>query len=441
MHPKFNYPYVLQRREEGATWKVIAKEYGSNAHSLRTSFHQWKSKRNEATPPPMASMPTVGRPNTTENWETGTAKSILYVPNEPKDFESHAELFNMDLDKWSVVTVQTNQWQGWAMNDGKPAIVDLYQIKVTWKCRPGIETLKSVVDRVVARKAPTVKKSLTVQAEGRGVLALNIPDLHLGKLCWPRETGRDPYDLGIACKTYADCITNLADRARQTLGRESPGAVLLPIGSDFLNSDGPINGKGAYTTAGTQQDEEGRWQKSFEEGLFSILDAIAVLKKRFPKTTIRIPVIPGNHDAERIFYLGVALQVEFRKDVWVEVDNEPTSRKFYDGVKDCGVPVAIMYTHGHNEKLASYPALLAHHFDLRRYASKEIHTGHLHQQRGVSFDAYREVDGLMLRQFPSLSPADSWHAQKGYVLSQRCAQSIYYNAEGYAQTIESFFPF
>lgn len=440
--PKYDFALIANLRDKGIPWKTIRDEHypETTIKNLVDCFSQSKRKRGRTakTTPPAGSLPKAGA--VTADVKGNTATTAVLVENRPKSEADLAELFDMDLDVWEPTQIKTGHWNGWAVIENVPTIADLYNVKVTWNRREGVATAKKVIDAVLARKGVKAGR-LTKPAKpsGAGVLALNVPDLHLGKLCWPRETGDSPYDLGIAMECFASCVTDLAAKHKAS-AHGDPAEILLPVGNDFLNSDGPIGGKGAFTAAGTQQDEDGRWQKSFEFGLYAILDAVAVLKKRFPKSVIRIPIVPGNHDETRIFYLGVALRVEFRKDLRVIVDAEPTGRKFYDGLEACNVPVCIMWTHGHREKPATYPALLSHHFDLRQYASKEVHTGHLHSQRGVSFDTYKEIENLLARQFPSLSPADSWHAQQGYILSQKCAQSIYYGPTGHAEAITNHYP-
>lgn len=435
----YDYQLIQSLRDQGKSWKHIRDEHypDTTPKNLQCCWTQHKQKRGREhkNAPPASSLPREGSIQIDE--KGGVRVTTVLVRNKPKTDKELAELFDVDPDVWYPDQIKTGHWNGWAVIDDYPTIADLYNIKVTWRRREGISLGKDIIEAVLARRKVKPSSPAILKASEPGILGLNVPDLHLGKLCWPRETGGD-YDLGIACRTFADCVRDLA--AKHLASKKKTGTVLVPIGNDFLNSDGPVGGKGAFTTAGTQQDEDGRWQKSFELGLFGIIDEIEGLKKMFPKARIIIKVVPGNHDETRIFYLGVALRVHFRNDKRVYVDNNPTTRKFYDGLKHAGVPVALMLTHGHREKLQSYPALMAHHFDLRQYAAKEVWTGHLHHQRGISFDTYTEIEQLLCRQFPSLSPADAWHAGEGYILSMRCAQSIYFDHQGRVGNIEHHHP-
>ena len=443
MERKYDYLKVEQLRAAGLTWTQIADIVGcKTGKDMQRNHSQWlRGRANRRTDedvspkPPRKNMPVVGRVKRDMTAEGGS--TVVLVPNEPKNLSDHIADYGMDLDVWQAERIITNNWNGWCVLEGKPVVADLYQIKVTWKKRQSVETAKDVISSVLEtakKKAPKFHGRKPAKI-GPGVLALNIPDLHLGKLSWAPETGVN-YDIRIACETFGDAVYDLASQALDL----NPGVILLPIGNDFLNSDGPNNGKGAYTARGTQQDEDGRWQKSFKAGLNVILTRIAHVAEMYPKAKVVVDIVPGNHDPERIFYLGLALELHFANHKRIEINAEPTVRKFFDGLEHGGTPVAIMMMHGDKVKPASWVGLMAKQFDLRQYETREIFTGHLHHQRGSRFDTYIEQDEILARQFPSLSPADSWHDQEGYCLSQRAAQAVFYRSDGKVGNILHHYP-
>src|SRR5208283_3201176 len=95
-------------------------------------------------------------------------------------------------------------------------------------------------------------------------------DLHLGKLAWAGETFEN-YDTKIARERLLYAVE---DVLHITSGFEY-SRILFPIGNDFFNSDNIFN----TTTKGTEQDEDLRWQKTYNVGVRLLVDGINMLKQ------------------------------------------------------------------------------------------------------------------------------------------------------------------
>jgi len=445
MSTTYDYQAIAKQRDNKVTWEKIGEAYGTAPERVRGAYRRWLDR--SAREAKVGSgcdagfTPVIGRLEMKENREKGTAVSLVYVKDRPKNIEEHMAQFGIDTDVWEAVTVDTNNWQGFAKTGVKGdeclQKVDLYQIKVKWRARPGVRTSREIIDKIIEGKRPRFPKFNIKKVSAQpGLLALNIPDLHLGKLAWEPETGSS-YDSATACEMFTDAFMDLGTQA----SKEKIGNVLFTVGNDFLNVDQTVGGagQGGATTRGTVQDEDSRWQKSFERGVFLLINRLEDLLKMFPKTNIHVKVVPGNHDTQRIYYVGVALMVHFANHPRVHVDNSPSTRKFFDG-NQWGCPVALMMLHGDKEKPNSYPALMASRFDLRQYKAREVYVGHLHHQRGQSFDTYTEIGQLIARWFPSLSAPDAWHAAQGYMLSQRAAQGLIYRPDGHLGKILHHYP-
>ncbi|MBK8609093.1 MAG: hypothetical protein IPL84_03900 [Chitinophagaceae bacterium] len=165
------------------------------------------------------------------------------------------------------------------------------------------------------------------------MFVIDLPDLHFDKLAWGKETGKD-WDMKISSSLYMKAIDDLVSKASVY----SVEKILYPVGNDMFNSDTIDN----TTTKGTKQIVDGRWKKSFVLARKLIVSAALKLSKIAP---VDIMIVPGNHDEQKTFYLGDALECRFYNDANVNVDNTPTMRKYFKYGK-----TLIAYTHGKDEK-------------------------------------------------------------------------------------------
>lgn len=364
---------------------------------------------------------------------------VVYVEREPTTLEEALDKFNVDREAWRVRRWTSGEWNGMAKVGvrGKETlkVVTLYKISIEFERIVGAQALKGILEAITEkaeRKAPKWRVQIKTPAQAAGLLSLNIPDLHLGKLAWSPETDGPSYDVKIAGEVFREALGTLIAKTKRNRWR--PERILLPLGNDFLNSDRMIGGKAGATTAGTLQDEDGRWQRSFAKGFLLASEGISAAVRDLG-VPVDVVVVPGNHDLERIFYLGHSLECEFRNHPGVTIDNRPVLRKYYehDG------KIVIGLTHGKDEHPDQLPLLMATRFALGEYVTKEWYLAHIHQRKGRSFETHSETGPVLLRWFPSLSPADSWHAAKGYEMSARSAEAIFYGPDGRFDGSASFF--
>jgi predicted phosphodiesterase len=236
-----------------------------------------------------------------------------------------------------------------------------------------------------------------------------LPDLHLGKLAWSEETGHGNWDLKIAENVYKEAIEDLLSRSP-----EAEEAWLI-VGNDFFNVD---NDAGT-TTAGTPQDEDGRWQKTFKKGKEILLWSIGRLRKKYSK--VKVIVVYGNHDKQRTYYVGEVLAEAAKSMTGVEVDNRPLDRKFFQW-GDTG----LGFTHGDRIKVRDLAHLVQNEArqiwgNTKRF---ELHLGHLHQ------DIVKSLGGVTVRWIPALCPPDAWHSKSGYTMSEKAAMLFEYDQSG-----------
>ena len=319
-----------------------------------------------------------------------------------KNIEDLIEHCEIDLDVWEIERYVVNKWEVGSNVEGTIIVEPLFQIKAWLKKNTDILNIKKLRDELINEVKTFSPKypSFNYKKIKKGhLLEVNIFDLHFGKLCWGLETG-DNYDTKIAAKRFLKAIDAIIQRSK---GYDIK-RVVFPVGNDFFNSDTRLN----QTSAGTPQDEDVRWQKTFKEGRQLLIAGIDMLSKVAP---VDVVIIQGNHDWERSFYVGDVLSCWYHNNKNVIVNNEPTPRKHYQ-FGNC----LISYTHGNNEKTIDLPLLVASEVPKLWAATqfREIHIGHLHHKKEIKFMATQEHKGIVIRFMRSLSGTDAWHNLKGY---------------------------
>lgn len=256
----------------------------------------------------------------------------------------------------------------------------------------------------------------------RNLLEISIFDLHIGKLAWGGETFEN-YDVKIARKRFLTSIEKLLINATGF----NYERILFPVGNDFFNSDTMEN----TTTKGTQQDEDLRWQKTFDVGVRLLVDAINLLKQT--GVPVDVVVIPGNHDFERSYYMGKYLEAWYNNDSTVSINNHASPRKYYRYGN-----LLLGLTHGSEEKESSLPMLMATDVESKPMWSEtkfhEWHLGHIHRKRTVQYDINKsrllnEDLGVTIRYLSSLTGTEEWHHKKGFVGSTKAADGFVWNYE------------
>ncbi len=329
----------------------------------------------------------------------------------------------IDLDTWEVVSYQAKCWEmgrkakctvlefnegvtsGSVNDSGKIHIQPLYSVSAKFKVRTE-KTHKELADhlREALRTAPPIRQWIkpVIPVGADDTLEVMVPDLHFGLRA-------EDYNMQIAQDLFEKAVYNLVAQSGDNIKR-----ICLPIGNDYFNVDN-LHGT---TTRGTKQDEEGLFYESFTWGWKMLVGVIENLSQRYE---VDVLVIPGNHDTERSYYLGEVLSAYFRNHNTVNIDNDPTTRKY----RLFGITL-IGYTHGDKEPPKDLPMIMAQQQPQMwaRSLFREWHQGHLHHEKN------NEIQGVKLRHYPSLVAPDQWHKGKGYVTAVRQACAIEYTMTG-----------
>jgi len=327
------------------------------------------------------------------------------------------ERFQIDTSVWEVERFIANKWEMGAADkaDGQLkgiVVEELFQIKATFRRRTEVIAIRKEIERLKAdAKAAARIPSPVVRSIVRSgnVLEINIPDTHFGKLAWGVETGYENYDVKIAEGMFIRALETLIERSK---GYKYDQVVFV-VGNDLFNSDNLED----QTTRGTRVTTDGRYYKTFWKVRKTITACIERLRQIAP---VRVVMVSGNHDQQSVWHLGDSLECYFHKYTDVEIDNEPTLRKYFQHGK-----VMLMFTHGDKGKRTDYPLLMATEkpemFGSTKF--RECHTGHTHMTK------MDEQHGVRVRVLPALCPPDDWHSENGFVGNIRAAEAYVWNKD------------
>ena len=398
------------------------------ARSVRPSVRPVKAKRVRApkasavpVPPPndrpARTVPDYGAKLSDQKKEGG--RELTSSSRRIRTLDQLLAYAEVDERKWKVERFVVNKWEMGAKHPETGQILTeaLFQVKAWLVARVKEVQVEAMMDDLLAdmkRFSPKYPR-LSYRSDNRktdghlGVFA--IPDLHMGKLTHVDETGSN-YDCKIAARLFMEALEELMVRTKGfKLDR-----ILFPVGNDFFN----VDNEARTTTGGTPQDEDGRWQKTFALGRELLVRAIDKLSLIAP---VDVVVVVGNHDAQRMWYLGDVLAAWYRANPQVKVFNQPTARKYYEFGR-----VLIGLTHGDKEKMKDLPLIMATENSQAwaRTEWREFHLGHRHQRTEHQIGDVDEFRGVRVRRLSSLTAPDAWHARSGYA-SLRSAEVLVYS--------------
>lgn len=319
------------------------------------------------------------------------------------------DVCEIDLKEWRVETWSCGAYEGQSKDNdtSKVTVTPMFTVRAVLRRKVEALAARAEVESIFRAAAKRMRPLPFVRrpsSKSGHMLEIAIPDLHLGKLAWSKETGYANYDMKIARALFKQALETLVARtSHYTFDK-----IVFPVGNDFFHSDT----KAGTTTSGTQLDNDGRFQKMYETGREMIVEAIERLRLLAP---VEVVMVPGNHDALSNFSLGDSLACWFRNTSDVKVDNSPTQRKYIQHGA-----CLLMWTHGNLGKRTNYPLLAATERPAMWASSRhrEIHCGHRHELR------VDELMGVRVRTFSALSGVDAWHSENHFVGNARAADGL-----------------
>lgn len=352
--------------------------------------------------------------------QSQTVKQDVYLsPDEAASPVKIMAKMGFDPMLWQVISckVISGSWDVTIKNlDGEGVLHTNRKYNVTLTVKPLGGTL-SMPQVIEAFEALEPVKIVPPHWRTAGMYMLELPmmDFHLGKLSWNDETGQDNYDLKIAEALWKDTINDILGKV-DTIG--TPEYILFPVGQDYFHFDTPS----VTTTGGTQLDSDTRWQQMFRKGVELLVWAI---EQCYALAPVKVMWIPGNHDQMLSYAATVGLAQRYANTEGIEVDLSPTPRKYHlYGLNLIG------FAHGVEEK-KRIEGLMQIEAPVAWGASvwREYHLGHLHTEITST------KNGIVFRRISSITAADSWHSEHGFLGTVRQAQAFVWDKERGLQMI------
>jgi len=411
------YRAVRTLKEKNAEWSAakIAESLGLSVDKTRVHLarHQGATSplplnATVAEPAPEAPVPEMEEPAAGAEVKISGSADAQSVSSRSFRIRSVEDLLiatNTNTQVWEVERHVINKWSVGAKDpvSGDILTADLFQVKAWLRRKVAEQRLETLFQRMLDQfkaEAP-VRPALPRPRGQKGMLEISLMDLHLGKYCWADESGR-AYDPDIAEKMFWTALEDLLAKAASCPVEK----ILFVVGNDFFNVDNLAR----TTTAGTPQDEAMRWQESFLRGRNLMVQAIDRLMELAP---VHVLVVPGNHDTQRLWYLGSVLEAHYRNTADVTVDHTSTPRKYVLYGKNL-----IGFCHGNQERHEKLPVLMAterpQEWAASAEGSRHWHVGHFHSKKTKVFVAHEDLQAVQVRVLPSLCPPDAWHASMGY---------------------------
>ena len=356
---------------------------------------------------------------------------VVTTSERIRSVEDAIREFKIDTNEWEVeppIRIKTHEGyrkdrkSSWHVVNGKTIsgdvedtgnllLVTLYGVDIKFKRKTEeIRATNVVRDMILDAKKYSIKvpKISYPKLKDGVLLELAIFDAHFGRLCWGEESGAD-FDVHIAEKLLKQTLMELLDYSRNF----NVSKILIPFGGDYFNS----NSKSNSTVLGTVQQEDTRYSKTFRLGRQLAID---IIDRCFQVAPVDVVLVKGNHDEERLFYLGDSLECWYHNNKNVNIDNSPKSRKYYPFGN-----TLLGFTHGDDVKLEKLPFLMAlETSDLwNKSKFREIHTGDKHHRLTLN------ENGVVVRIIGSIVAPDQWTHNKGFIGSIRATESFIFHPQ------------
>lgn len=355
--------------------------------------------------------------------QDGDSLSVTTNGLEVRTLDELIARAKVDMSVWEVDKPQTRMWEVKVRGeDGAIKNAQNFYISASFKRKLGPSTqeqVEAMIAGAFAKRKPIVGKVPKVVKSDLMQAAI-IADPHIGKLAWPDETGREPWDTAISVDVVRRGVTaNMAEGDKRGIAERR--FVLL---GDFYHHDGR-----GMTTNGTVMDYDTRVQKMLRAGSELLCDLITESAK---SVFTKVYIVPGNHDRVLGWALQLILQTEFKRHGGVVVDDSYTPTKFMSWGR-----CLIGMDHGDKGK-TRLPAHMANQCEAEWGQSicREILTGHLHSKAAI-----QTINGILVRTQDALCPPDLYHAEEKFTANgPRTIEAITYNKGGVAAHTDVWSP-
>lgn len=346
----------------------------------------------------------------------GDALEARSTSRRIKTVEDLLRHIEADMSKYEVSQSEATKWE---CGDGEGGSIELHRVFVRLKPKAG-PTTREAVEAMIKAATKSIRRPAVARPKPRGGLwqVLVIGDPHFGKYAWRRTAGPaggGDYDLDIAERRVREAGSELL-----AIGNGyKPARRTIALVGDIFHWDNPAG----TTTSGTPLERDGRLQKMIEVGCETILGVIEQSAAGCPTDVV---IVNGNHDETLTWAAQRIIHERFRRDKRISVSMEYTGRQYaVHGANLLG------FAHGHKAK-RKLPQIMA----LEQPAAwsksrcREWHTGHYHSQAAEWQRPIETLDSVIVRTCPSLSAADDWHSDNGFLGARQAMETFLYRPEG-----------
>jgi hypothetical protein len=328
------------------------------------------------------------------------------VPHTVEDLMSIAEL---PTEKWEIARQRLNFWG----NAGNPN----WQVRAEFirKVSEGCEDFLAQVLESMKEYIPVYPKIEYKYEHKNGyLLDMSLYDAHLGLVS-------NEYNLEIGTSQFFKGVTRILNWYQNY----PISKIVFPIGNDIFNA----NDRQGRTVKGNYREDSPLWKNTYRKTFETVVNSIDLCQTIAP---VHIKIVGGNHDADRTYHLGFALEAWYRNCPQVEIDNSDNNYKFYHWNN-----VLLGYTHGDARPVKELPMIMATS-QPENWAKSKFrvwNTGHDHVGKEKHFLAKPvcvgdDIHGVIVKTSPAMCGRSTWEAWKGYEGLKSAIGTLYDVEEG-----------
>jgi len=358
----------------------------------------------------------------------GNEATLSQTTAQPvRTLEDLIRVCEIDVLVWDIVEWKANAWEAAAKNpEGKHVARTLFQVKANLRKlapmeRPAL-VLSAIRDGLARAIVAAAKPRVLIRRPVQVLRQRIVSDLHIGGHAWARSTGFESWNLerarslAFASNTYLDAHAH--DDATE-------------MGIAFLGDLGHYDTPKGNTTGGTPLDMDSRVDLMIQTVIEYVVSTIEDAAERLP---VYVNLVEGNHDTMLTKAVRQAALLYFRKHKNVTIADEYTKRQYRLWMANL-----LGFAHGERQKKSLAEKMPVESKDWSASKYREFHTGHLHHEaaaqklhQGASktHDATITHGGVIVRTHLALTPTDQYHADEGWIGSQRGMSDWYYHASG-----------
>ena len=263
-----------------------------------------------------------------------------------EEVQEHLNSIVIDHDLWEIEKYSVSSWSSSSMyrdqdltwtksqdKDGhdvqimqghsvrEPRCIKTWNHSIKAKLRrkdPQVTALEVLIDEMKANNV-TFPKVKYIKREGaKRDLEISLTDIHMGMKSF-KPGSNNEWDIDIVYNLTMNVIERLLSDSKPF----GPfNKIVFLLGSDLMHADNYNH----TTTKGTPQPEMLSYSHVYLKARKLLIAMVERLRLEAP---VKVLVIPGNHDRQSSFTLGVVVDSWFHTCEDVEVDCEPTTYKFH----------------------------------------------------------------------------------------------------------------